>query len=829
MKSLTSISASLPWARVPEINLNTPSWFLASNVKTTESLSSKDSEVELSTVIRDGQNDEQSQLKLSASHSTTRDINWPSTIIDRSKLVEEKNEIGSEYRFEIYQDIYSELVDMTRQALRVNDQFEDDSQHPTILLRTPIRGSMSYMQSIVERLAGDVGAELISFTSEDITDISLDFAFQDHMGHIKDLPLRELSQHYFGFAPSLKGTADVARVEKATSAIIDSAKAKRRTMGTVNRMSHNHIPAPATLIHINDAEQFLGLPGGTKILKSFRTQIQERRKRNENIILVVTVHSYESLRGCYNFNRRTNQMTIYRKVLVDQSSTIDIIPASKKLTLKRHQSCCIIEANIRHLKRALRKRLPNLHEHDSLTPRPYWETPDMAPMHMVLSKSLIPEPVLERAAGQIAWRARDGSPPKLDDIYQVTKRLLSNQELTKEWGKIQENTVKMNFVETKMEYREAEMGNEEIGMETDETEETEMEKELRNCLVNPENIRVRFEDVVVDDEVKRIMKQLLSLSNFRAKGISESLFERMRITGALLYGPPGTGKTHLTRALAKEMGMQMMAITAATIQSKWVGETEKYIRAAFSLCSKLAPCILFIDEADAIFSKRSSNDAQYERSSINQFLQEMDGLATDKSSPFVLVATNRPMDLDEAFLRRLPQRIQFKLPSEDQRRQILRNILKNTELHFDIDIETLTKMTAGFSGSDLQSFCVQAAIIFTAEEKEKDNQLNTGAAEGSQRPGLERRHFLEALKRTHRTVSEQSEIDNDEFTYSFSPKYALDSEEPISYPSIYENSEPASSDKEYTCDCNGCFEKFANIHEAEYHGHKTQHVNFTIQ
>lgn len=249
--------------------------------------------------------------------------------------------------------------------------------------------------------------------------------------------------------------------------------------------------------------------------------------------------------------------------------------------------------------------------------------------------------------------------------------------------------------------------------------------------------------------MKEIMKQLLSKSNFRSQHLSQSLFEKMRITGALLYGPPGTGKTHLTRAIAKDMGMNMVSVTPAAIQSKYIGESEKTIQALFSLCTKLTPCILFIDEADSLFFKRKANDKSWERSLTNQFLQEMDGLTTKKDTPFVLVATNRPEDLDEAFLRRLPQKIEFKLPSKSARKMILDIFLKDSALHQDINTDILAEWTEGFSGSDLQSFCIQAALIFSSEER--NGRLESNSRGGSEGLGLTSRHFSEAFKRTYKS------------------------------------------------------------------------------
>jgi len=112
----------------------------------------------------------------------------------------------------------------------------------------------------------------------------------------------------------------------------------------------------------------------------------------------------------------------------------------------------------------------------------------------------------------------------------------------------------------------------------------------------------------------------------------------------------------------------MLAVDSAVLNIKWIGETEKMIRATFTLARKLAPCVVFVDEVDSLFRRRTSDDRSWERTAITQFLQEMDGLKEDgtaKDKPFLLVATNRPMDLDDAFLRRLPQKFYIDLPDRD--------------------------------------------------------------------------------------------------------------------------------------------------------------------
>jgi SpoVK/Ycf46/Vps4 family AAA+-type ATPase len=151
---------------------------------------------------------------------------------------------------------------------------------------------------------------------------------------------------------------------------------------------------------------------------------------------------------------------------------------------------------------------------------------------------------------------------------------------------------------------------------------------------------------------------------------------------------------------------------------KYVGEGEKNVAAIFSLARKLSPCIVFLDEADAVFASR---DAMRERSShrdiLNQFLKEWDGL--NDLSVFVMVATNRPFDLDDAVIRRLPRRLLVDLPTQDDRKEILRIHLKGEQLDESVDLADLAKRTPFYSGSDLKNVAVSAALACVKEENEQ--------------------------------------------------------------------------------------------------------------
>jgi SpoVK/Ycf46/Vps4 family AAA+-type ATPase len=263
-----------------------------------------------------------------------------------------------------------------------------------------------------------------------------------------------------------------------------------------------------------------------------------------------------------------------------------------------------------------------------------------------------------------------------------------------------------------------------------------------------------------------MVAKLLQLSASRNKQKAHPLLGSTQSRGAIFYGPPGTGKTHLCRAIAKESKMNMLSIDGASVYSKWVGEDEKNVRAAFTLAAKLHPCILFIDEVDSMFAQRSTSQCRWERMVINQFLMEMDGLAGNEKAPFVIVATNRPGDLDEAFMRRLPQKVAFTLPDSQQRKEIFKIFLKDEDIADDISLDLLAFDTEGFSGSDIRSLCGAAALAWSVEQSE--TEVPEGAEDEAAALCLTSQHFNAAFARTHPSVSHLSLQDIESFEQRFS-------------------------------------------------------------
>ncbi|KAF9201309.1 hypothetical protein BGZ49_008444 [Haplosporangium sp. Z 27] len=255
------------------------------------------------------------------------------------------------------------------------------------------------------------------------------------------------------------------------------------------------------------------------------------------------------------------------------------------------------------------------------------------------------------------------------------------------------------------------------------------ERKLLGSIVDPNKIKTTFKNTVIPPETIHTLQTMITLPLVRPQLFSHGLLQNEFLSGLLLFGPPGTGKTLLAKAVAKESGARMLEVKASDIFDMYVGEGEKNVSAVFSLARKLSPCVIFLDEVDSIFRARGSGSGgsgggggnSSQREILNQFMVEWDGLRSSGNNQGIVVmaSTNRPFELDDAVLRRLPRRILVDLPSEQAREQILSIYLGKEQLD-DVDIKELAKKTALFSGSDLKNLCVSAALASVREEVENE-------------------------------------------------------------------------------------------------------------
>ncbi|OKP13118.1 Spastin [Penicillium subrubescens] len=280
------------------------------------------------------------------------------------------------------------------------------------------------------------------------------------------------------------------------------------------------------------------------------------------------------------------------------------------------------------------------------------------------------------------------------------------------------------------------------------------EKKLLNGVVDAKSLRTTFADVHVPPETIDALKTLTSLSLIRPEAFTYGVLATDKIPGLLLYGPPGTGKTLLAKAVARESGATVLEVSGSEVYDMYVGEGEKNVKAIFTLAKKLSPCVVFIDEADAIFCSRTgASNRTSHRELINQFLREWDGM--NDMSAFIMVATNRPFDLDDAVLRRLPRRLLVDLPTEEDRLAILKIHLKGEQLDPAVDLAELAKRTPLYSGSDLKNLSVAAALACVREENQAAVQhQGEEPYEYPVRRILTRAHFERGMEEISASISE---------------------------------------------------------------------------
>lgn len=207
--------------------------------------------------------------------------------------------------------------------------------------------------------------------------------------------------------------------------------------------------------------------------------------------------------------------------------------------------------------------------------------------------------------------------------------------------------------------------------------------------------------------------------------VNPELFKRVGIKapkGVLLYGPPGTGKTLLARAVATNIDANFMKVVASAIVDKYIGESARVIREMFGYARDHQPCIIFMDEIDAIggkrFSEGTSADREIQRT-LMELLNQMDGFDA-MGQVKVIMATNRPDVLDTALLRpgRLDRKVEIPLPNEQGRLQVLQIHAKSITKRFEIDYDAIVKLSDGFNGADLRNVCTEAGMFAIRGERD---------------------------------------------------------------------------------------------------------------
>lgn len=227
--------------------------------------------------------------------------------------------------------------------------------------------------------------------------------------------------------------------------------------------------------------------------------------------------------------------------------------------------------------------------------------------------------------------------------------------------------------------------------------------------------RVKFEDVEGVEELKEDIFRIVDCLKHSEK--YEQAGARIP-KGIILYGPPGTGKTLLAKAIAGEAGVPFMAAVGSDFVEKYVGVGAKRVRELYSKAKKKAPCIVFIDEVDAVAGKRGEENNSENDQTINALLSELDGFGS-ASKVITICATNRLDMLDSAFTRagRFDLKLAVGLPDKNSRERILRIHSRNKNLDDTVNLKALANKTAGFSGAELEALLNEAAMLTAGKDK----------------------------------------------------------------------------------------------------------------
>ncbi len=263
----------------------------------------------------------------------------------------------------------------------------------------------------------------------------------------------------------------------------------------------------------------------------------------------------------------------------------------------------------------------------------------------------------------------------------------------------------------------------------------------RARMIPPDQLKVKFDDIAGADEAKEEIQEIVE---FLRDPLKFQLVGGRIPKGCLLVGNPGTGKTLMAKAVACEAGVPFFSISGSDFVEMFVGVGASRVRDMFEEARKNTPCLLFIDEIDAVGRSRFSGwgGGHDEREqTLNALLVEMDGLESNRSGVIVLAATNRPDVLDPALLRpgRFDRQIVMDLPDIVGRRKILGVHVKNIKADAGVDLDVIARTTPGFSGADLANLCNEAALLAARYGREAVTQADMEEARDKVCYGRERR------------------------------------------------------------------------------------------
>jgi vacuolar protein-sorting-associated protein 4 len=290
--------------------------------------------------------------------------------------------------------------------------------------------------------------------------------------------------------------------------------------------------------------------------------------------------------------------------------------------------------------------------------------------------------------------------PQLKNMYYVkAKEYLARAKEIKDQGMQRADGQKRKSRKSSSKGSDTDTGSDE--------EEDELEEAISDIIV-VEKPNVKMSNVAGLEEAKRALREAIILPMKRP-----DLFKGARNPwrGILLFGPPGTGKTLLARAVATEVEATFFNVSASSIISKWLGESEKLVQQLFDSAQEKQPSLIFIDEVDSIASARGGGEHDAMRRVKTTMMTQMDGVTTKKEDRIVVIgATNLPWELDPAFRSRFEKRIYINLPDLVARAKIFEIHTKGVECD-NVDWNLLGEISEGYSGRDIQLLCREAVMM----------------------------------------------------------------------------------------------------------------------